>query len=376
MDGMVKGLAPFGNAYKGRRVFVTGHTGFKGSWLCAWLLSLGADVTGYSLYIPSHPSHFELIGLDKKMTHLEGDVRDYERLRKAIEQCSPDIIFHLAAQALTRKSYAEPLETFTTNIVGSVNILECIRNHRSVIAAVMITSDKCYQNVEWVWGYRENDRLGGGDPYSASKACAEVASHSYMNSYFTENGTALVATGRAGNVIGGGDWAADRIVPDCVRAFSKGEDLVIRSAAATRPWQHVLEPLSGYLQLGANLLKGVRKVASESFNFGPSGFADRTVKDLIAEFSTVWGGGKWRIIESAGNKQKKEALLLRLNCDKALSMLSWCSVLNFGETVEMTAGWYRTYYKKTADMFEVTAKQIEKYAALARERKLRWATGA
>jgi CDP-glucose 4,6-dehydratase len=288
---MIKG---FGDAYRGRKVLVTGHTGFKGSWLCAWLLELGADVIGYSLYLPSTPANFEVLNLRERLEDVQGDVRDIDHLRQVFQHHSPEIVFHLAAQAITRKSYDIPRETFFTNLGGTVNVLESLRASESVKAGVIITSDKCYQNVEWVWGYRENDRLGGDDPYSASKACAEIACHSYIKSFFSSRGFPLLSTARAGNVIGGGDWALDRIVPDMVRAFSSGQSLEIRSPGATRPWQHVLEPLSGYLWLGANLLRENQQVAWGAFNFGPSSEVNRSVAGLNQEFLKTWGPGEWQ----------------------------------------------------------------------------------
>lgn len=365
-------VKPFGNIYQGKRILVTGHTGFKGSWLSTWLTCLGADIIGYSLYLPSNPCNFEACRLRDRITHIEGDVRDMERLKDVFSTHKPDIIFHLAAQAITRRSYDMPHETFYTNLGGTVNILDCIRKAESVKNAVIITSDKCYQNVEWIWGYRENDRLGGDDPYSASKACAEIAVNSYIKSFFSKAGSPKIATARAGNVIGGGDWAVDRIVPDCVRAFSQGETLEIRSPHATRPWQHVLEPLSGYLLLGANLLLNNEEVAGESFNFGPLSDVNRTVEELIKEFVKTWGKGEW-YVSGNNNKDKKESTLLKLNCDKALSYLRWHAVLSFGETVEMTANWYKVFYNGEKNIYGVTVKQIEEYTKLAMQRRLMWA---
>jgi len=363
----------FDDVYRGKKVLVTGHTGFKGSWLSAWLSGLGAEVTGYSIDVPTEPSNFKVMNLSSKLRHIEGDVRNLEHLKKVFDDFTPDIVFHLAAQAITRRSYDIPQETFHSNLIGTVNILECLRKSPSVKAAVLITSDKCYQNVEWMWGYRENDRLGGDDPYSASKACAEVASQAYMRSFFSKKDAPRVATARAGNVIGGGDWAVNRIVPDCYKAFSGNGTLKIRSPKATRPWQHVLEPLSGYLWLGANLLRGADGVAGESFNFGPAGNADRSVENLIKKFTEVWGGGQW-ITDKAEGTSKKEATLLKLNCDKAMNRLGWHSVLSFEETVRMTADWYKTYYEGGPDMYEYAFEQIKEYTDSARRQGLIWAT--
>ena len=245
----------FDNCYRGANVFITGHTGFKGSWLTAWLINLGAKVTGFSSYLPSDPCNFEVCKLHEKINHIKGDICNYRQLREAFEKIKPDIVFHLAAQPIVKKSFEDPKLTFDTNVGGTVNVLECIKVCGSVKASVLITSDKCYQNFEWVWGYRENDKLGGDDPYSASKAAAEIVINSYIKSFFTSDNSVCVASTRAGNVIGGGDWAVDRIIPDCVRAFSKRETLTIRNPVATRPWQHVLEPLGGYLLLGVKLLQ-------------------------------------------------------------------------------------------------------------------------
>ncbi|MBL7220576.1 MAG: CDP-glucose 4,6-dehydratase [Phycisphaerae bacterium] len=361
------------SAFKDKRILVTGHTGFKGSWLSLWLMNLGARAGGYSIDIPTQPSNFETLGLADRMVHYVGDVRDLGQLEDIFESFEPEVVFHLAAQALTRLSYDIPQETFHTNLLGTVNVLECIRNCNSVRAAVMVTSDKCYHNNEWVWGYRESDALGGKDCYSASKACAEIAARAYMESFFDPSETPRVATARAGNVIGGGDWAADRIVPDCVRAFSRDEVLEIRSPSATRPWQHVLEPLSGYLCLAASLLDEGDGVVNESFNFGPSHEAERSVGQLIREFTQTWPGRRVEMA-SGGADGKAEAMLLKLNCDKAESVLQWHKVLSFAQTVEMTASWYKAYYDGDADMFELSSGQISEYTDQAAEASLPWAT--
>ena len=285
----------FGHIYEGRRVFVTGHTGFKGSWLTAWLLQMGAEVAGFSDAVPTAPSHFDVIGLGGRIRDYRGDVRDRKALVEAMREFKPEIVFHLAAQALVRASYDNPADTIEVNAMGTLNVLEAVRVTPSVEAVVSITSDKAYRNDEWVWGYRETDHLGGYDPYSASKGCAEIIAHSYFKSFFGDPVNApYCATTRAGNVIGGGDWAADRIVPDCARAWSEGREVEIRSPHATRPWQHVLEPLSGYLWLGAKLFAAHRdavksgkgdgchegfRLDGEAFNFGPSSDASHTVAD-------------------------------------------------------------------------------------------------
>jgi CDP-glucose 4,6-dehydratase len=365
-------MNPFKNVYHGKRVLVTGHTGFKGSWLTTWLIELGAKVLGYSLDIPTDPSNFKTLNLKSRIKHVDGDIRDLNHLKESCKEFEPDIVFHLAAQAITRLSYDIPQATFITNLVGTLNVLESIRLSQSVKAAVIITSDKCYQNVEWVWGYRESDRLGGVDPYSASKACAEIACNSYFKSFFSSQDSPNVSTARAGNVIGGGDWATDRIVPDCVRAFSKGEKAEIRSPNATRPWQHVLEPLSGYLCLCANLLENNKEAASESFNFGPLSDVDRSVEELVIDFDKVWGNGKWHITNNK-KKEKKESTLLKLNCDKALQYLNWHATLSFKKTVEMTAEWYKAFCRGEKNMYGFTIKQIEEYTEMAKQQGLIWA---
>lgn len=360
------------NSYKNKRVLITGHTGFKGSWLTLWLLRLGANVAGFSAYLPSIPCNYEVLGIKEKITDYTGDICDLRALKGAFEQFQPDIVFHLAAQPIIRKSYDDPKLTFDTNLGGTVNILECIRTTPSVRSAVIITSDKCYQNLEWTWGYRENDRLGGDDPYSASKACAEMAFSAYCKSFFrkSETGRSVsLATTRAGNVIGGGDWAPDRIVPDCVRAWANGTDVFVRNPAATRPWQHVLDPLSGYLGLGSELLISDR-LHGESFNFGPGPEVNKSVKELIEALLTYWGKGSWRHEQS--ELTKTENILLRLSCDKALNLLGWQAVLSFDEAVKLTAQWYKKYYKNNENMYEYSSNQIEYYIAEAKRKGMPW----
>ena len=364
-------MALFSNTYRNRRVLVTGNTGFKGSWLCQWLLSLEAQVAGYSLDIPTHPSNFEALHLESQIKHVSGDIRDRAALQKAFDSFQPEIVFHLAAQALTRRSYDDALLTFETNTMGTLNVLECIRNQNSVNAAVIITSDKCYRNDEWVWGYRENDPLGGNDPYSASKGCAELISKSYMQSFLKSDGAA-VATTRAGNVIGGGDWASDRIIPDCVRAWSKGEQVKVRNPSARRPWQHVLEAISGYLCLGASLLNGAEFARNEAFNFGPSSSVIQSVEEIISELAKHWNTAKWKV-ETDGDSNKHESTLLKLNCDKALHYLNWQAILSTTEMIDFTSLWYKTYYSSPNLIPQLTKGQIEEYTFLAAEKKLPWA---
>jgi len=362
----------FNNYYKNKRVLVTGHTGFKGSWLSLWLTRLGAKVAGYSAYLPSDPCNFDVIGLKELLEHHEGDVRDFEQLKKIFENFKPDIVFHLAAQPIVKKSFDDPKLTFDTNVGGTINVLECIRASDCVEAAVLITSDKCYKNVEWLWGYRENDQLGGDDPYGASKGCAEIAINSYCQSFFINERPVNVASTRAGNVIGGGDWAEDRIVPDCVRAWSQSQEVSVRNPNATRPWQHVLEPVGGYLLLAA--LLGEEKVdTGESFNFGPKAHVIQPVSVLISKLQEHWQSVKWIVNEDVSNK--KESRLLKLCCDKALSLLNWQAILSFDETMELTALWYKTFYESNnRNMLEFSIGQVEVYCDLAKQRNAFWSS--
>ncbi len=368
-------VAMFADIYRNKNIFVTGLTGFKGSWLCAWLISMGAQVTGYSLGVPTRPANFDALGLDQKMHNIEGDVRDGEKLAQALKQAQPDFVFHLAAQALVRDSYADPVTTFQTNMMGVLNILEAGRHCESIKAMVIITSDKCYRNDEWVWGYRETDRLGGSDPYSASKGCAEIIAHSYFDSFYKQG--AACATVRAGNVIGGGDWANDRIVPDCARAWASGKPALIRSPGATRPWQHVLEPLSGYLWLGAILHDNDYGCGfsprGQAYNFGPPADVNNPVSELVASLARFWPGFT-SVSDPDGCGAKKECTLLKLCCDKALAHLDWKATLNFEETVRYTAEWYARYYATgaTPDMWDFTQGQIAAYANAAQNRGLKW----
>lgn len=361
----------FSGIYKGKRVLVTGHTGFKGSWLCEWLLRLGAEVAGFSLYIPTQPSNFEVLGLSSRLQDVRGDVRDLASLNQAFADFQPQIAFHLAAQALVRPAYEDAKATFDTNLGGTVNFIEAVRTAPSVGTAVIITSDKCYENVEWEYGYRETDRLGGKDPYSASKACAEIAFSAYWRSFFAD-GLKRLASSRAGNVIGGGDWARDRIVPDCVRAWSGGNSAMIRSPVSTRPWQHVLEPLSGYLWLGAQLARNSAGVAGEAFNFGPGPEVTQSVSQLVVEMTKTWAGHAWHT-DPAGTTAKAEAGLLKLSFDKAWARLGWKATLTFSETVAMTAAWYREYYRGGSDLNRYTLEQISEYERLACARGAAWA---
>jgi len=361
----------FDDFYRGKRVLITGHTGFKGSWLSEWLLKLGATVAGYSLGVPTKPSHFEVLHLSDRLEHFAGDIRRLDSLKDAVDTFRPDVVFHLAAQAITRISYEEPKLTLDTNLGGTVNILEALRTTPSVQVGVLITSDKCYENAEWEYGYRESDRLGGKDPYSASKACAEIAFSAYARSFFNATGSPAVATARAGNVIGGGDWARDRIVPDCVRAWADKKPALIRYPRAVRPWQHVLEPLSGYLWLGASLQQQRQSLAGESFNFGPSNGIEHSVLDLVNEMRKAWPSGEW-CQESSLDVSKHEASLLRLSCDKALSRLQWRATLTFSEAAKITAEWYKIFYESQTEAAACTARHIECFTDLARDRNQSW----
>jgi CDP-glucose 4,6-dehydratase len=360
------------NIFKDKVVLVTGHTGFKGSWLSTWLVLLGAKVIGFSDGIPTTPSNFKASKINDLINDYRGDIRKISDIQKIINQYQPDIVFHLAAQSLVINSYESPLETFSTNTIGTANVLESIRQLNKKVVAVMITSDKSYDNVEWVWGYRETDKLGGSDPYSASKGMAELAIKSYFDSYFnTPDSNLRLGIARAGNVIGGGDWALNRIIPDLMSSWSRNKVVEIRSPHSTRPWQHVLEPLSGYLTLAKNLYDS-KIYNGEAYNFGPSSGRNYSVSKLINEMSKHWDNVKWKDVSSSENKFH-EAGLLKLNCDKALFDLNWSPTLNFHETVEMTAKWYKNFYQGNLNsMFDFTISQIKQYNDLAGDRDSSW----
>lgn len=343
--------------FKSKRILITGDTGFKGSWLALWLNSLGAKVYGYALPAQTENSHFNLLNLGNKITHIDGNLLDFIKLNQIVKDIQPEIVFHLAAQALVRLSYDEPKLTFETNVTGSVNILEAIRHTNSVKSLIYVTSDKCYKNKEWIWGYRENDDLGGHDPYSASKAAAEIVFSSYLDSYFSNNGNIGVASVRAGNVIGGGDWALDRIIPDCIRSITNEKKIEIRNPQATRPWQHVLEPLSGYLLLAQRLCENPIQY-SGSWNFGPSIESIKTVKELTEKTIKILGKGSLSIGEI--DYQKHEASLLHLNCDKSNFQLGWNPVWSFEQTVNTTIEWYKNYIKGK-DPLELSLNDICKF---------------
>lgn len=344
-------------SFSGKRVFVTGHTGFKGTWLTFLLKELGADVMGFALPPEPGPSHFELLGLQARINHVVGDIRDASALNNALWSFQPEYVFHLAAQALVRKSYNDPVATFSSNVMGSVHLLDAVRQCDSVRSLVYITSDKCYENVEWVWGYRENDQLGGHDPYSASKAAAEIVFSAYARSYFASRPELGAATTRAGNVIGGGDWAADRIIPDCIRAIETGQSIQLRNPQATRPWQHVLEPLSGYLLLSAQLRNQPERYGG-SWNFGPSTCEVRTVLEVANSITQHLGRGHVEIVGS--QQHHHEARLLQLNCDKAHQLLGWHPRWHVDKTLAATALWYKTIMDGR-DAEAITRAQLHDY---------------
>ncbi|MUH96846.1 CDP-glucose 4,6-dehydratase [Aliivibrio fischeri] len=363
----------FNNIYSGKRVLVTGHTGFKGTWLTTWLLQLGAEVCGISKDIPTIPSMFEALKLSDKIEHHICDIRDLDKTSEIINQFKPDFLFHLAAQPIVSLSYSEPLDTISTNVMGTANILEILRGVSFQCTAIIITSDKCYENVEWVWGYKETDPVGGRDIYSGSKGAAEVIFHAYHQSFFPKGHNVRLATGRAGNVIGGGDWAADRIVADCVKAWSRNEQVEIRCPEATRPWQHVLEPLSGYLMLGEKLAVDA-SLHGEQFNFGPRAEQNHTVKDLLKELSVHWGfDDSKQAFNVTDNLPFHEAGLLKLNCDKALFHLKWEATLSYKECVKLVSDWYVNFYQGDAtDYLAFTNQQINEYQKIAESKGIRW----
>jgi CDP-glucose 4,6-dehydratase len=363
----------FSKVFKGKTVLITGHSGFKGSWLSIWLHTLGAKVIGLSKGVVSTPSMYLTSSVLDFVEGYQVDIRDTDKVTSLIKKIQPDFVFHLAAQALVRPSYENPLETMTTNAIGTVNILDSLRNLDKKVVAVMITSDKAYDNVEWVWGYRETDRLGGKDPYSASKGMAELAIRSYIESFFSSSDSNVrIGITRAGNVIGGGDWATDRIVPDCMEAWASGKAVDIRSPYATRPWQHVLEPLSGYLCLAKNLYLNNQN-HGEAYNFGPSADQNYPVSKLIDEMSKHWDQIKWNDV-SGSKVHVHEAGLLKLNCDKALFDLEWHSALQFKDTVKMTVEWYKKYYQDPdKSMTNFTISQIEAYTKSAKLNNISWA---
>jgi CDP-glucose 4,6-dehydratase len=397
----------FNDCYAGKRIFITGHTGFKGSWLALWLQALGAHVYGFSLDVPTSPSLFDALEHARVLpachgADMRGDLRDAHALSHALQEAQPDIVFHLAAQAIVRKGYDQPADTFTTNALGMLNLMEALRHCPSVQAAVCITSDKCYANPEGLWGLRENDALGGHDPYSASKACAEHIAHAYAHSFFQKQGAAVV-TARAGNVLGGGDWGADRLVPNLARAWFAGGIAPLRNPQGVRPWQYVLEPLAGYLWLGACLLGAAedqsflplspqtgkalprpslctpQHLRGQAFNFAPLPTARQTVRDIVQELRLHWHGLR---VDEAPDKPvlhpHQECTLLQLNAEKALHYLGWHTVLDLSETLRYTAEWYTALHwaaggKQTKSMRDFSLGQIDAYATCAAWRGAPWA---
>ena len=354
-------------SFNNKKILVTGHTGFKGSWLSIWLNMLGAKVIGIGLKPSTTPSHFEILNLHDLIESYILDIRDNYLLSSKINEIQPDYIFHLAAQPIVKISYENPLETFKTNVMGTINLLDSLKEIKKECTVIIITSDKCYENVEWIWGYKETDRLGGSDPYSASKASAEIAIQSYIRSFFPSDGNIKISVGRAGNVIGGGDWSDSRIIPDAIKSWSKNKILKLKNPNSTRPWQHVLEPLSGYITL-AQQLKENNKLHGEAYNFGPSSNQNHTVQQVIEEMSKLWEGSSWSL-EEKNKKLFHESSLLKLNCDKALYDLNWKSTLDFNETIKFTVEWYNSYYNKKTSIRRVTEKQITDFSKFFDKRK-------
>lgn len=353
----------FNNIYSGKKVLVTGHTGFKGSWLTLWLKHLGAEVLGYSLKPNTNPSMFEELKIDGKCRNVFADILDEKKLAESFKEFQPDIVFHLAAQPLVRLSYAEPVMTYKTNVIGSLNVLETARKCPAVKAFVNVTTDKCYENKEINRGYREDEPMGGYDMYSSSKGCVEILSSSFRRSFLQDKNAMAMATARAGNVIGGGDWALDRLIPDCVRSINKGIDIEIRNPIAVRPWQHVLEPLSGYLLLGQKLLEEGHKFA-DGFNFGPNEDSVLTVAEVAKTVTEFYGKGKVFVGEPSS---LHEAGLLMLNIEKAEKVLNWTPTLTAKEAIRNTVEWYKHFYAKDTDIYEFTMKQIKEY-----EESIKW----
>jgi len=360
----------FQRQFRNKKVLVTGHTGFKGSWLTFWLVLLGAKVTGLSINIPSNPSHFKSIKLQNKINHRRIDIRNLKLLRRIFKKYQPDYVFHLAAQSLVKKSFSNPIFTWQTNTIGTLNVLESLRELKKNCAAVIITSDKSYKNLEFKRGYNENDILGGKDPYSASKASAELAIQSYISSFFPHKKTkVLIAVARAGNVIGGGDWSENRLIPDCVKSWSKNKKVLIRNPRSTRPWQHVLEAVSGYLLLASSLKKN-RKFHGEAFNFGPNSIKNYNVIFLVKLMKKYWKKVSWKVV----NKKKQnfyESNLLKLNCNKAKIYLKWKSILSFKETINMVANWYKSYYSQPKKIYEMSFNQIKEYEKFLKKRSIK-----
>ena len=346
------------NKFKNTKIIITGHTGFKGSWLTLWLNLLGARIIGISNDKPSKPSHFEKLNINKNIVNIKLDIRNLKKLEKVFLRYQPDFVFHLAGQSLVKKSYINPVETITKNTIGTMNVLESLKKIKKKFVAVIITSDKSYKNLEINRGYHEDDLLGGKDPYSASKGAAEIIIQSYINSYFKKNKKQNIAVARAGNVIGGGDWSENRLIPDCVKSWSNNKKVIIRNPKSTRPWQHVLEAIRGYLTLALRLHQN-HKLHGEPFNFGPKHSQNKDVITLVKEMKKHWSNVSWK------NKQNMnelyESKLLKLNSTKARKKLKWIPILNFADTVKMTTVWYKNFMQKKINVFNFSKKQIEDY---------------
>lgn len=351
------------NFWKEKSVFVTGHTGFKGGWLSLWLNQLGANVSGYSLSPTTTPNFFEVTSLQDMVSSCIKDIRSLDSLIQQMRKIQPEIVFHLAAQPLVRKSYQSPVETFDVNVMGTVHFLEAVRQTPSVKVAIVITSDKCYENREWLWGYRESDTIGGHDPYSCSKGCAELVTAAYRDSYLSQ-AQVQIATVRAGNVIGGGDWSDDRLIPDLIRAFSSGQKLHIRAPKAIRPWQHVLEALRGYLQLAQKMWHEDNEFCS-GWNFGPSDNDVRSVEEVVQKSASIWGNDvSWSV---APGPHPHEANILKLDCSKANSLLNWRPVIDLDIALEWTINWYKTHINRSTNMRALTMQQITSYENLVKK---------
>jgi len=365
----------FGNIFKDKKILITGHTGFKGSWLTLWLSELGAKICGYSNRVLPDPSHFTLLKISTCIRHEIGDICDKDKLDKVVTDFKPDIIFHLAAQPLVLEALKNPLSTVQTNTLGTVTLLDVVRRHPDINAVIIVTSDKVYHNQEWAWGYRETDRLGGKDPYSASKAATELILQSFLNCFFpfgsAHTTRTIVSVGRAGNVIGGGDWAENRIVPDCMKAWGLGGSVSIRNPMSTRPWQHVLEPLSGYLRLAELAVNGHFRIHREAYNFGPTQETNRSVLDLLTSMANRWPQAKWEVEKTSSQSNKPEAGLLKLSCEKANRDLDWHPAWSYQETVNQTVDWYRaSCHDQSFDALNYGLKQIEMYSAVANNQRL------
>lgn len=365
-------MSNLSRVFAGSKVLITGHTGFKGGWLAVWLKHLGATVIGCANKIPTNPALFQEVGLDTFVQDFRIDVRNFEKVSGLISEKKPNFIFHLAAQPLVRASYETPQDTWSTNANGTLNVLEAVRKSNNPCVVIFVTSDKCYDNQNWAWGYKETDRLGGPDPYSASKAAAELAISSYVRSYFPTSGLVRVGVGRAGNVIGGGDWASDRLVPDCVRSWSENKVVELRNPNSTRPWQHVLEPLSGYLALAMELHKSPN-LQGEAFNFGPPTDQTLSTLDLVSMMAKHWGDVSWRVLADE-RKDAEEALLLKLNCDKSMHCLGWKATFDIEKTIGSTVSWYKNFYEvENLNCLNISLNQISSFINLAKSRGLPWA---